>query len=334
MLAYSNQFLELVFINLVLVFLVPTFCIILDSNDCEKSTQLRFPNITDPEIRYYLFTRDNILEGTEIKDQDVLSLQNSKFNKEWPTRIFINSWKTTAKHCKIAVVRDAYFEIGDFNFILVDWSDYNTKEYTFAAASVNDVGKLVGNFTKFLNTHMDVSFDDMYLIGHGLGAHVAGAVGESILPNQFNTIYGLDPTGTDFVETSTNNRLDPSDAKYVEVVVTDMYYNGFSTNETLGHAQFYPNNGRRVQPSCPHYLIRSFSPGDQFCSHTSSIDYFANSLNSKIKFCGKPTTWDDIFSMLPPINDGVCDILMGGEPSVPKSGYYYLFVGYSDFLPA
>lgn len=67
---------------------------------------------------------------------------------------------------------------------------------------------------------------DVHIIGHSLGAHTAGYAGQNI-PG-LGRITGLDPAGPYFQGMSTNVRLDPSDASFVDVIHTDV--------STLGEA--------------------------------------------------------------------------------------------------
>ncbi len=65
----------------------------------------------------------------------------------------------------------------------------------------------------------------------------------------FNSI--LDPAGPDFYTSDTPDRLDASDALFVDVIHTDgapRMVSGFGYLGPLGHVDFYPNGGS-AQPS-------------------------------------------------------------------------------------
>jgi len=53
-----------------------------------------------------------------------------------------------------------------------------------------------------------------------LGAQIAGAAGKRLKPEQYNTIFALDPAGPKFRHRSPEFRIDPTDAKYVESMHT------------------------------------------------------------------------------------------------------------------
>ncbi|XP_055386276.1 phospholipase A1 VesT1.02-like [Condylostylus longicornis] len=322
----------LISLKLVVLLIKSNYAIVVDSNNCidyNTNTGTVYPNVADPKVRYYLFTQNNLLDGQEIENQDINSLINSNFDACWQTRIYIGGWKVVPENCKTALVKDSYLNIGNFNFIIADWSDWGTKDYIPAFKSVNDIGSSIGNFTKFLNNCYNVKYCDMYLIGQGMGAHIAGAAGNFIAPQQYNTIFALDPAGPGFSGVAPSYRLDPFDADYVESISTDMFLWGYGGEEPIGQAQFFPNNGVRIQPHCPYTPIITDT-----CSHTAAVDYFANSLNSSIKFCGRATTWDDVYLGNVPQTDPTCCITMGGEPSTKKQGDYYVATSCSGPFPS
>jgi pancreatic triacylglycerol lipase len=115
---------------------------------------------------------------------------------------------------------------GEFNIIAVDWAaGAKTINYFWARKRVKDTGRTVANFIKFLVAHGGLSLDSLTLVGHSLGAHVAGFAGK-FTHGEINTIFGLDPAGPLFSLKSKSERLSECDAKYVETIVTDGGYLG------------------------------------------------------------------------------------------------------------
>lgn len=95
---------------------------------------------------------------------------------------------------------------------------------------------------------------DYILVGHSLGAHIAGFVGANFSSPQVKMILGLDPAGPGFNDVSTRFRLDPSDARLVVAIHTDKgkpghALNGLGLKIPAGHYNFYPNGGAH-QPGC------------------------------------------------------------------------------------
>jgi hypothetical protein len=89
----------------------------------------------------------------------------------------------------------------------------------------------------------------LHCIGHSLGAHTCGLFGKYLRDKQKITltrISGLDPAGPCFEKSDETNRLDKSDAVYVDVIHTSRL---FGILKSIGHIDFYPNAGSK-QPDC------------------------------------------------------------------------------------
>lgn len=195
--------------------------------------------------------------------------------------------------------RRAYLQKGDFNVISLDWSaGADTPNYFKSRSLVPPVGQFLAQFIDFLEENTATKTSEMYLIGHSLGAHIAGIAGKHI-KGRLNTIHGLDPAGPFFFTFQPKERLDVTDASYVEVIHTS--YSGFQ--KEIGYADFYVNGGK-VQPGC-NVLMN--------CSHMRSIAYWEESINSDLGFYGVPlhdsSIVDDSYDI---VRDTV---KMGGEPS-------------------
>lgn len=140
------------------------------------------------------------------------------------------------------------------------------------------------------------------------------------------SFLGLDPANPLFCFPFTQKiekRLDKSDAKYVQVIITSKGSAGCALS--CGHQNFLPNGGEAPQPGCPLTLgiVESFS-----CSHGLATEYFRLSLNPAIKYKSKLcTSWDTYKA-------GTCsqfpmDIM--GYRSARLKGDFYLKV--SEFPP-
>lgn len=118
------------------------------------------------------------------------------------------------------------------------------------------------------------------LIGHSLGAHVAGAAGERVSAGKLAIIIGLDPADPLYDESMVQNRLSPHDANYVQVIHT----NGdlFGIEYPMGHADFYPNWGNE-QRGCETENIFSFLETD-ICSHSRANELYIESLSEHALF--------------------------------------------------
>ncbi|XP_020713195.1 inactive pancreatic lipase-related protein 1 [Ceratitis capitata] len=197
----------------------------------------------------------------------------------------------------------------DFNVIVCDWSVIASNvNYYSVVDMVEDLGRLLVDFTNFLHLRTGLNYNDVYLIGHSLGAQIAGSAGKQAFPHRFNTIYALDPAGPKFRDLSDEYRVDPTDADYVESIQTS---SSLGFEEPVGHATFYPNYGRD-QKKCYFYG----------CSHRRAYHYFAESITSKLGFWGTlcRRQADDVWI----ISESGAEFIMGGEPSTPKRGTFYV----------
>lgn len=74
-------------------------------------------------------------------------------------------------------------------------------------------------------------------------------------PDDYNFWLGVSDGG---------ERLSETDADYVDVIHTDAGV--FGIPDPIGHADFYPNGGRALQPGCqPGYLARHQETVEQVC---------------------------------------------------------------------
>ncbi|KAK3594257.1 hypothetical protein CHS0354_020439 [Potamilus streckersoni] len=170
--------------------------------------------------------------------------------------------------------------------------------YAQAAANTRLVGTLLAIFMKILYRVSIGNYNEkIHLIGHGLGAHVAGYAGERI--SMVGRITGLDPAGPLFEGKDPRVRLDYTDALYVDVIHTDG--TGFGMLSPVGHVDFYPNLGLN-QPECKESIpgllfklingeIKEMKNGIS-CSHMRALLLFTESINTKCRFFSIPNEND------------------------------------------
>lgn len=115
----------------------------------------------------------------------------------------------------------------------------------------------------------------------------------------------LDPAGPAFVTHNRSEKLDATDAEFVDVIHTDPFF--YSSLDRSGHADFYPNLDKFFQPGCNivqdgrkshNYvwliLITLFlltTEGLRNCNHFRAPLYYAESIGSDRGFwsyqCGE-----------------------------------------------
>ncbi|XP_049306971.1 phospholipase A1 VesT1.02-like [Bactrocera dorsalis] len=222
-------------------------------------------------VYFHLYTNENPTTPDTIISGDAASLAASHFNKANPTKFIIHGWQSDSDSDLNPLIRDAYLASGKYNVFSVDWSDKaQTLNYAASVLRVPGVGKQVATFIDFLNQEGGLSFDQVHVIGHSLGAHVSGIAGKNVRYGRIQQITGLDPALPMFSYESPADRLNQNDAYYVESIQTCGGLLGFL--KPIGKSAFYPNGGKS-QPGCGLDLVGS-------CAHSRSWIYYAEAIQS------------------------------------------------------
>lgn len=98
--------------------------------------------------------------------------------------------------------------------------------------------------------------NETHIIGHSLGAHIAGFTGAYLIRNKIGKIgriTGLDPALPAFKNVTIEKRLNLLNAEFVDVIHTCI--NDLGIRTPIGHVDFYPNNGTCNQPGCSSITI-------------------------------------------------------------------------------
>lgn len=181
---------------------------------------------------------------------------------------------------------------------------------------VNCVGEYLHDLIEFLINDLKSSSDKIHLIGHSLGAHIAGVAGSLMKNKKIGRITGLDPAFPRFHLSDPNRRLCKNDAQFVDVIHTAG--NSLGIYEAIGHVDFYPNGGVSEQPGCNGIgeLVASL------CSHTRASLYYAESIQNQNAFpCVNCPSWSEY--LLNNCNSSYI-IHMGHNASNSSRGRFYL----------
>ncbi|GJQ82249.1 hypothetical protein Trydic_g19449 [Trypoxylus dichotomus] len=184
-------------------------------------------------------------------------------------------------------IKNAYLKRNEnYAIILVDWSELVSFPYYFdATMNVKPLAKVLA---KFLESYVDDGIIDIakvHLIGFSLGAQVASFVGKYLRADlRLPRITGLDPAYPGYNTASEDQRINPEDADFVDIIHTDGGNFGFIN--PIGHVDFYPNGGTYYQPGCNHRHLREeerifevFS-----CSHNLAHKLYIESINIPYNF--------------------------------------------------
>ncbi|KAI1891283.1 hypothetical protein AGOR_G00142190 [Albula goreensis] len=220
---------------------------------CDDFTDLDFHESfigTNLNVKLLLYTRANLECGQEISQVNLLDLP--LFQLDRPTAFVIHGYRPTgAPPIWLGHIVRLLAAQDDMNILLVDWNRGAANLNYFSA--VANTRKAAENITAFILSMQENGADlsSIHMIGVSLGAHVAGFVG-AMLKGKIGRITALDPAGPLFSGTSPEDRLDPTDAQFVDVLHTDS--DAFGLREPLGHIDFYANGGAD-QPGCPKTIF-------------------------------------------------------------------------------
>lgn len=233
-------------------------------------------------VKFHFYARSNNYQPVELRyDQIRFLLDHHGFNEKIPTKILVHGWLGGSDSEVIEPLAKDFLEQGNFNVIAVDWEKgARTLLYPVARYRVAKVAELVAAVINQLLEFGQTS-DQIGIIGHSLGAHIAGLAGKKA-NKKVGFIVGLDPAAPLFRLKKPAERLSNSDAHYVEVIHTNGKGLGMFGN--IGNTDFYPNGGSS-QPGCGWNLS---------CSHQRAVDYFKESLKSKNYFANRCTDVNDL----------------------------------------
>ncbi|XP_044751612.1 inactive pancreatic lipase-related protein 1-like isoform X2 [Coccinella septempunctata] len=267
-----------------------------------------------PDVQFILYKRNSSPFNLVLHDQT--KFDESRFNKSSPTKIIIHGFLSGIREEVFTLNKDAFLKKADYNVIGMDWSALCEFEYLSAMRGAQIASQYLAEMIEWL-VMQDVSLTDIHLIGHSLGAHVAGMAGSKLTSGKVSRITGLDPALPGYYERGPQVKLDPGDAELVDVVHTYMKILGYA--QPLGHIDFYANGGR-YQPGCPD-IYDIWKIGESLhCNHARSYQYFAESiLNPKAFRCRRCSSVEEALGEN-------CfedtDIYMG-EPSTYRNGLYF-----------
>ncbi|XP_054651948.1 inactive pancreatic lipase-related protein 1-like [Dunckerocampus dactyliophorus] len=291
--------------------------------------------------RFLLFTQRNryyqeIRTDKNIQASNYSGMRKTRFiipgylqegDEDWPQEM-----------CKDMLKRE------NVNCIVVEWKKGVRTQYAQAANNGRVVAAQVASMLTFLMDNYKQTPDKFYIIGHSLGAHVAGEVGSKI--RGLARITGLDPAESYFSDTNVAVCLDTTDATFVDVIHTDgLPFNsklGLGMPQPIGHIDFYPNGGE-LMPGCkankgrPTDLDAIWEGTKKFdaCNHVRAYQYYMESMAKPQGFVGFPCTDADTFAAGKcfPCAEDICP-LMGLKadrtPVTNTTSKYFLSTGSSE----
>ncbi|KXJ83592.1 hypothetical protein RP20_CCG004727 [Aedes albopictus] len=268
------------------------------------------PNLQESSLNvtFYLLTGSDQTGSTVLTTGDIRSLRDSSFNSSNPTRIIVHGFCNChlSQFCE-ATRQKLVKQPQQYNVITMSWpSGKWLLDYWTARWRIDPASQILADFIDFLHTAGGMDLQDLYLVGHSLGAHLSGLAGKKVTSGKVGTIVALDPAKPAFDINKPDERLAITDANYVEVIHTNGKRLGMY--EPIGHTDFYPNGGVQ-QPGCSMWWFGAS------CAHGRAWELYAESIESKLGF------WSTLCSSLDMVSEAGCrspkaKLKMGGDPIV------------------
>ncbi|KAJ8720086.1 hypothetical protein PYW07_012129 [Mythimna separata] len=225
--------------------------------------------------------------------------------------IFIHGFTDSPEGTLAKAVTSPLLHKPDLKVFALDGRKIIGSEYFSSSTNVRIMGELLGSLlADVVESGQDPSV--FHIAGHSLGSHIAGAAGKKfheLTGKLIGRITGIDPAGPCFSNVTTDERLDETDAEYVDVIHSDD--GSLGLKKPVGHKDFYPNGGSS-QPGCTNDI----------CDHYRAGFFFAESISLPTNFpAQKCDGW-------PMFIDGVCsgneESYMGYESDSNDPGLYFL----------
>ncbi|XP_065341099.1 phospholipase A1 VesT1.02-like isoform X1 [Cloeon dipterum] len=253
------------------------------ANCLQKDERLMCP---DPDIRFYLYVGSSG-EADEINTTDPEWFARSKFNPEAPTVMLVHGYRGGESLMPTVVLKNAYIKLGTYNLITVDYGPLvKTPCYIQAVNSLKAASKCIAQMLYYFR-EQNIASEKFTCIGFSLGSHVCGLI-DNFVDTKLEKIIALDPARPLLANRWDSDKLDPKDAKQVQVVHTNAGFYG-QTGWT-GTIDFCVNNG--AQPYCQKtrrvFRPRRPSSDEQLCSHAHAVCYMAQSLWIERAQVGEP----------------------------------------------
>ncbi|XP_029386225.1 phospholipase A1 member A [Echeneis naucrates] len=264
-------------------------------------------------VQYLLLTRTN-MDCAQMFNTDSLNGQTSYFNISHPTKVIIHGYRALgSKPSWVKELAQALLTAQDANVLVVDWIYGASFAYNLVVENYREVALQISFLIRQLQKH-GCKLESFHFIGISLGAHVAGFVG-SLFEGKIGRITALDPAGPMFKGADIYDRLDPSDAQFVDAIHTDS--DSFGISIPVGHVDFFLNGGKD-QTGCARSRFASilvYFPvyGYVICDHMRALHVYMSALNGSCPLRGVPCYSYENFQMGQCVD---CKVFEGTCPTI------------------
>ncbi|KAG5869459.1 hypothetical protein JTB14_014463 [Gonioctena quinquepunctata] len=209
------------------------------------------------DVIFELYTRNNPETPEILLTNNETSLKSSSFDSTEPTIMFFHGFLESSSSDDAVQMRDIHLQRGYYNVILVDMKRLLAGlSYPTAARNCLPIGKFCAEFVDFL-VKWGLQLSTFQLIGHSLGAHIAGITGKNLRSGKAARVTGLDPAGPLFSFATADRKIERNDGYMVDILHTNAGL--FGIREVLGSIDVWLNGGSK-QPQCTLSKILKRAP--------------------------------------------------------------------------
>ncbi|XP_050665779.1 pancreatic triacylglycerol lipase-like isoform X3 [Leptidea sinapis] len=209
------------------------------------------PGSSDNVNTHFYFSSRHQPERVQVYPGDQFGLEWVDFDPSRRTIMIVHGFMSHSNASWVNDMTKGFLKMEDLNIIAVDWSKGgNTWKYWRAVANTRRVGSDTTGFMRQLISATGANIKDFHFVGHSLGAHIAAYVSYHL--GRVARVTGLDPAQPCFNNSTSVERLDKTDADFVDIIHTNgrlLEKIGFGLPDPVGDADFYPNGGMQ-QPGC------------------------------------------------------------------------------------
>ncbi|GAB0095882.1 inactive pancreatic lipase-related protein 1 [Sergentomyia squamirostris] len=279
--------------------------------------------------RMFFFYGPSFADHTIYELNETASvLKHHRFDTNRPTVLYLHGYLETMEVESIHVIADAYLARNDHNILILDWAQLADGNYLIDAfPNLKPLAHSLAS--SILKMAMDgFRLDKFHVVGHSMGGQLAGLIGREVIRQsekaaKLKRISALDPAFPGFYfPLKFTGALSGKDADFVDVIHTDAWLYG--APYATGHADFWPNRGKTLQPGCPKRNYKMLTDND-LCSHRRSWRFWAESVTEKNtpSFQSvKCNTWDKFKAGAYDKDEPI--VLMGIDCPAGITGNYYL----------
>lgn len=259
------------------------------------------------------FISDELRSSFKLSTIAEKLFESPRYSPEQPLVIFFHGFTDDPTLFNFAAVNEAFQSKGHYNILALDASPLIRYLYLRSSTYVRFIGEKLGE-TLAAMVASGLKHKDIHLVGHSLGAHIAGFAGKtfhSLTGTLVGRISGLDPAGPSFSHEDKNLRLAATDAEFVDVIHTNAGMYGMTS--PVGHVDFFPNGGEQQ----PNSLF-------QFDSHNRVVSLFAESVKNPEAFLARACKdWEEFTR-----EESSGDVSLMGYGCKPGTkGLYFLRTG-------